>query len=113
MIFGVGWLGRSSIYFTSLDLLYDTWKEEELALQVASMHCLIALIRTENFEEAMRFLDKINNLKGGTPVKSRKKYLVINTPNIDSGLMQNKTGFIGVHIVEKGEGGKLSVAKSI
>ena len=93
-------------------MLYDTWKEEELALQVASMNCLITFIKTDDFEGAMTFLDKINSLPGGTPVRSRKKYLVINTSKtIDSSLMQNKTGNINVHIVGKGEEGKFSVTK--
>ena len=108
---GTGWTGRSSIYFTSLNLLYGTWNEEELARQVASMPCLIALIKTDNFDEAMGFVDKINSLQGN-PVKSRKKYLVINTPNIDARLMQNKTGNTYVHIMKEGEAGKLSVTKS-
>ena len=91
-------------------MLYYTWKDEELALQVASMHCLIALIKTDDFEEAMKFLDKMNSLPGGSPVRSRKKYLVINTTSqFDSSQMQNKTGNINVHIVKKGEGDKFSV----
>ena len=95
-------------------MLFYTWKDKELALQVASMHCLIALIKTDDFEEAMTFLDNINSLPGGTRVRSRKKYLVINTTSkLDSMQMQNKTGNINVHIVKKGEGGKLSVTKSI
>ena len=77
------------------------------------MHCLIALIQTDDFEEAMKFLDKMNSLPGGSPVRSRKKYLVINTTSkIDSMQMQNKTGNINVHIVKEGEGGKFSVKKS-
>ena len=100
-------MGRSSIYFASLNLLHDTWKEEELAFQVASMPCLIALIKTDDFEEAIKFLDHLINLQGGSPVRSTKKHLVINTAkNIDSRLMQNKTGNINVHIVRKGEEGK-------
>ena len=91
--------------------MYGTWTEEELARQVASMPCLIALIKTDNFDEAMGFVDKINSLQGN-PVKSRKKYLVINTPNIDARLMQNKTGNTYVHIMKEGEAGKLSVTKS-
>ena len=75
------------------------------------MHCLITLINTDDFEEAMTFLDKINTLQGGTPVRGRKKYLIINTQTIEARLMQNKTGFIDVHIVKKAEDGKLSVIK--
>ena len=100
-------MGRSSIYFASLNLLHDTWKEEELALLVASVPCLIVLIKTDDFEETMTFLDQLISLPGGSPVRSRKKYLVINTAKInDSRLMQNKTGNINVHIIQKGEGGK-------
>ena len=77
------------------------------------MHCLIALIQTDDFEEAIQFLDKMNSLPGGSRVRSRKKYLVINTTSkIDSMQMQNKTGNINVHIVKKGKGGEFSVKKS-
>ena len=78
------------------------------------MNCLITFIKTDDFEEAMTFLDKINSLPGGTPVRSRKKYLVINTAKkIDSRLMQNKTGNINVHIVSKGEEGKFIVKQEV
>ena len=91
-------------------MLHDTWKEEELALLVASMPCLIALIKTDDFEETMTFLDQLISLPGGSPVRSKKKYLVINTTKInDSRLMQNKSGNINVHIIQRGDGGRFSV----
>ena len=76
-----------------------------MAHQVAFMPCLIGLIKTNSFEEAMSFLDLINSLQGNK-VKSKKKYFVLNTPNIDEGFMQNKTGNIQVHIIEGVETGK-------
>ena len=100
-------MGRSSIYFTSLKLLYRTWNEQELARQVAFMPCLIAFIKTDSFDEAMNFVDRISGLKGN-PVKSKKKYLVLNTPDIDQRLMQNKTGNINVHLISsEGDTGRL------
>ena len=99
-------MGRSSIYFTSLKLLYRTWNEQELTRQVAFMPCLIAFIKADSFDEAMNFVDRISGLKGN-PVKSKKKYLVLNTPDIDQRLMQNKTGNINVHIISEDETGRL------
>ena len=68
-------MARSHIYFESLEELYDTWTEEALVRQVTFMPCLIALIKTEKFEEAMSFVDRITNITGN-PFKSRRKYLV-------------------------------------
>ena len=99
---GIGTMGRSSIYFTSLKTLYSTWNEQELARQVAFMPCLVALIKAPTFEEALNFVDLISSLKGN-PVKSTRKYLVLNTPSIDQSLLQNKTGNINVHIISEGE----------
>lgn len=71
------------------------------------MPCLIAWIRTDDFAEAMGFVDKINGLQGN-PVKNRKKYLVIDTPNIDTRLMQNKTLHVKVHVIKKDKAGMFS-----
>ena len=109
---GIGQLGRSSIYFTTLTLLYSSWNERELARQVAFMPCLIGLIKTDSFDEAMAFVDKISSIPGNK-VKSKKKYLVINTPTVDQRLMQNKTGNIHVHIIKEGETGTCSVIESL
>ena len=98
-------MGRSSIYFTSLKLMYSTLNEQELARQVSLMSCLIALIKADSFDEAMNFVDRIIGLKGN-PVKNKKTYLVLNTPNIDQRLMQNKTGNINVHFTSEGETGR-------
>ena len=58
------------------------WKEQELAQQVAFMPCLIALIKANNFDEAINFVDFVSKLPGNA-VKSTKKYLVLITPYID------------------------------
>ena len=98
-------MGRSSFYFTSLKLMYNTWNEQELARQLAIMPCLVALIKTTSFEEALNFVDKISAVKGN-PVKSKNKHLVLHTPDIDQRLLQNKTiGNINVHIISQGETG--------
>ena len=107
MYSGIGTMARSSIYFTSLKTLYSTWNEQELARQVAFMPCLVALIKATTFEEALNFVDLISSLKGN-PVKSTRKYLVLNTPSVDQSLLQNKTGNINVHIISEGERGWFS-----
>ena len=99
-------MGRSFIYFTSLELLYSTWNEKELVHQVTFMPCLIALIKVNNFHEAMNFVDQISSLQGN-PVKSKKKHLVLITSYIDQRLMQNKTGNINVHIISDDEAGMI------
>ena len=99
-------MARSHIYFESLEVLYDTWTEEALAHQVTFMPCLIALIKTEKFEEAMNFVDRISSITGN-PFKSRRKYLVLNAPYINEALMQNKSGNINVHIISEGVTGLL------
>ena len=98
-------MGRSSFYFTSLKLMNSTWSEQELARQLAIMPCLIALIKTTIFEEAMNFVDNISAVKGN-PVKSKKKHLLLYTPSIEQRLLQNKTiGNINVHIISQDETG--------
>ena len=96
--------GRSSVYFTTINQLYSTWNEEELAHQISFMPCLIGLIKAESFIEAMTFANKINSLQGNK-VKGTKKYLVFNVPNIDQSIMQNFTGYIHVHIIWQGDKG--------
>ena len=99
-------MGRSSFYFTSLKLMYNTWGEQELSRQLSIMPCLVALIKTTNFEEALEFVDRIAAVKGN-PVKSKKKHLVLHTPYIDHSLLENKTiGNINVHIVSKADSGR-------
>ena len=99
-------MARSHIYFESLEVLYDTWTEEALVRQVTNMPCLIALIKTEKFEDAMNFVDRISSITGN-PFKSRRKYLALNTPYINEALMQNKSGNINVHIISEGVTGLL------
>ena len=99
-------MGRSSFYFTSLKLMYDTWSEQQLSHQLSVMPCLVALIKTTNFEDALSFVDRISAVKGN-PVKSRKKYLVLQTPYIDRWLLENKAiGYINVHIISKADYGR-------
>ena len=105
---GSGQIGRSYTNFANLKLLYSTWSKEELAHRLASMPCFIALIMSDSFDDAIHFVDYISDLKGN-PVKSKKKYLILNTPNIDQSLLQNKTSNFNVHIISHGEtdqGGK-------
>ena len=99
-------MARSHIYFESLELLYETWTEEALAQQVTFMPCLIALIKTEKFEEAMNFFNRLSSITGN-PFKSRRKYLVLNAPFINEALMQNKSGNINSHIISGGVAGLL------
>ena len=92
-------MGRSSFYFTSLKLMYDTWGEQHLSRQLSIMPCLVALIKTSNFEDALSFVDRISAVKGN-PVKSKKKHLVLHTSYIDQKLLENKTiGNLNVHII--------------
>ena len=95
-------MGRSFIHFTSLKLLHSKMNDQELAQQVAVMPCLIAVIKTNHFDDAIGFLDLMSDLQGNS-VKSTKKYVVLITPQIDEQLIQNKTGNINVHIISEGE----------
>ena len=99
-------MGRSYIYFSSLRLLYSTWNEKEIARQMMFMPCLLALIKADNFDEAIDFVDCVSSLPGN-PVKSKKKYLVIHTSYIDERILENKTGNFNVHIINEGEKGKM------
>ena len=86
----------------------DTWGEEELSRQLSMMHCLVALLKTTNLEDALSFVERISAVKGN-PVKSRKKYLVLQTPYIDRRLLENKAiGYINVHIISKADSGRFS-----
>ena len=86
--------------------MYSTWDEQELSHQLSLMPCLVALIKTTNFEEALEFVDRIAAVKGN-PVKSKKKHLVLHTPDIDHSLLENKTiGNINVHIISKADSGR-------
>ena len=99
-------MGRSSFYFTSLKLMNDTWGEQQLSRQLSVMPCLVALIKTSNFEDALSFVDRISAVKGN-PVKSKKKHLVLHTPYIDQRLLENKTiGNINVHFISKADSGR-------
>ena len=95
--------GRSYTYFANLELLHSTWNRAELIHQVSSMQCLIALIMSDSFTEAMQFVDFISDLKSN-PAKIRKKHLILNTPNIDQELLQNKTNNINVHVISQAKG---------
>ena len=86
--------------------MYNTWGEQELSNELSTMPCLIALIKTTNFEDALSFVERISAVKGN-PVKSRKKYLVLHTPYIDRKLLENKAiGYIDVHIISKADSGR-------
>ena len=76
----------------------------EFARKIALMPCFFALIRSTNFSQALGFAGYINGLPGN-PVKSRKKYVVIFTPKIDSNLMQNLTIHFNVNIITRGSTG--------
>ena len=86
--------------------MYSTWDEQELSRKLSFMPCLVALIKTSNFEDALSFVDRISAVKGN-PVKSKKKHLVLHTPYIDQRLLENKTiGNINVHIISPDVTGK-------
>ena len=92
-----------------MNLMNNTWGEEGLYRQLSIMPCLVALIKTTNFEEALEFVDRIAAVKGN-PVKSKKKHLVLHTPYIDQSLLENKTiGNIDVHIISKADSGRFSL----
>ena len=91
-------------FFQSFQSTCGTTYQQELAQQVAFMPCLIALVKANNFDEAINFVDLVSILPGNA-VKSKKKYLVLITPYIDQTLMQNKTGNFHVHIISGGETG--------
>ena len=91
-----------------MKLMNNTLGEEGLSRQLSKMPCLVALIKTPNFEEALEFVDRIAAVKGN-PVKSRKKHIVLHTPYIDHSLLENKTiGNINVHIISKADSGRFS-----
>ena len=93
---------RSSFFFTNLKQLYSTWDETKLALQVASMPCLLAFIRAGNFSEGMRFVNLISGLEGNV-IKNRKMYLILKTQTIEQNLLHNKTIHFNVHIIHEGK----------
>ena len=68
------------------------------------MPCLIAFVRADSFAEGMQFVDRISGLKGN-PVKNRKKYLILMTPTIEQIILQNKTIYFNVHIINQGKTG--------
>ena len=113
LIIGGDNMGRSYTYFANLELLYSTWNRDELIRQVSSMQCLIALIMSDSFTEAMQFVDFISDLKWN-PVKNRRKHIILTTPNIDQELLQNKTNNINVHIISQTQGiSNFSIVSSI
>ena len=62
------------------------------------MPCLFAFIKSQNFSQAMDFVNYVNDIPGN-PVKNRKKHVVISTPIIDKTLMKNKTIHFDVNII--------------
>ena len=98
--------GRSSFFFTDLKQLYRNWDKMDLARQVASMPCLLAFIKADNFSEGMRFVNLISGLEGNV-IKNRKKYLILKTPAIDQSLLHNKTIPFNVHIINDSKTGKV------
>ena len=85
-------------------MLYGTVDEVKFAKSITSMPCLVAHVKTESFHEAMGFLDFINGLSGNTII-NRRKHLIITTPTINYGLMQNKTTAFGTHIISQDKKG--------
>ena len=102
-------VGRSSIFFDNLRMLYGIMDEVKFAKSITSMPCLVAYVKTESFQEAMDFLDYINGLSGNTII-NRRKHLIIMTPTIDYGLMQNKTTTFGAHMISQDKTGKYLIA---
>ena len=97
-------LGRSSMYFSDLELLYNTMDKEEVAARVKSMPCLISFIKTDIFVEAMQFVEYINSLPGNA-AQNRMKYIILMTPYVDETHLQNRTSNINVHIIQQDKPG--------
>ena len=104
LIFRSPGVGRTYLHFTTLDTFYSTLDRKEFAQKIALMPCFFALITSTNFPQALDFAGYINGLPGN-PVKSRKKYVVISTPKIDSNLIQNLTIHFNVNIISRGSTG--------
>ena len=97
-------LGRSSMYFSDLELLYNTMDKEEVAATVKSMPCLISFIKADIFVEAMQFVEYINSLPGNA-AQNRIKYIILMTPYVDETHLQNRTSNINVHIIQQDKPG--------
>ena len=96
-------LGRTTIHFTDLEILYNTMDKEQIAARVKSMPCLISLIQAD-IVEAMQFVEYINSLPGNT-AQNRMKYIILMTPFVDETQLQNRTSNINVHIIKQDKPG--------
>ena len=96
-------LGRTTIHFTDLEILYNTMDKDEIAARVKSMPCLISLIQAD-IVEAMQFVEYINSLPGNT-AQNRMKYIILMTPFVDETQLQNRTSNINVHIIKQDKPG--------
>ena len=85
--------------------LTSRMEKAKIIEQVASMRCLVAFIKADNFPEAMDFAKYVNSLPGN-PVKNRKKYVILMTPAITFNLLRNQTGNVAVHIISPDERGR-------
>ena len=76
----------------------------EVITQIASMPCLLALVKEANFTKGMNFVNYIEDLPDNS-VKRKKKHFILITQNADYKLFENRTGNANVHIISQlGEG---------
>ena len=76
----------------------------EVISQIASMPCLLALVKEANFTRGMNFVNYIEDLADNS-VKRKKKHFILITQNVDYSLLENRTGNTNVHIISQvGEG---------
>ena len=95
---------RSSLYFTNLGQFYRVMDEITLGHQLTSITCLIVLLKEDNLEEGMKFVNYIVDLPD-TAARRKQKHFILKTQNVDYGLLQNTTGNSNVHIISQREDG--------
>ena len=102
---GLGTRGRSYMVFDDLKYLYSTMdttngimENTNIANIIASVPCLVAVVKEDNFTDAFEFVKFINGLQGN-PIKKREKHVILLTKTMNTILMQNKTVHFNVHII--------------
>ena len=99
-------VGRSTIFFTSVNDLIAFMGDEEFLRTLSSMSCLILVVKSYDFPAMASLIDYIGELPG-TPIKNKKKHLLFVTPTMDHDLLRNKSYNFNVHIVSPAEAGSL------
>ena len=76
----------------------------EVITQIASMPCLLAVVKEANFTKGMNFVNYIEDLPDNS-VKRKKKHFILITKYVDYNHFENRTGNANVHIISQlGEG---------